>query len=32
MSNRVKDIDIQDRLEHFFNDIISIKKFDPNNM
>ena len=32
MSNRAKEIDIKDRLEHFFNDIISIRKFDPNNM
>ena len=31
MSNKVKDIDIKDRIYYFFNDIISIKNFDPNN-
>ena len=30
--NKVKDIDIKNRAYHFFNDIINIKKFDPNNV
>ena len=31
MSNKVKDIDIKNRTYYFFNDIINVKKFDPNN-
>ena len=30
MSNKVKNIDIGNRTHYFFNDIISIKNFDPN--
>ena len=30
MSNKVKDIDIKIRICYHFNDIINIKKFDPN--
>ena len=32
MSNKVKDIDIKNRTYYFFNDIINIKNFDPNNI
>ena len=32
MSNKVKDIDIKNRAYYFFNDIIRIKFFDPNNI
>ena len=32
MSNKVKDIDIKTRTYYFFNDIINIKNFDPNNI
>ena len=32
MSNKVKDIDIKNRTYYFFNDIIDIKNFDPNNI
>ena len=32
MSNKVKDIDIKNCTDYFFNDIINIKKFDPNNI
>ena len=32
MSNRVKDIDIKNCTYYFFNDIINIKIFDPNNI
>ena len=32
MSNRVKDIDIKNRTYYFFNYIINIKNFDPNNI
>ena len=32
MSNNVKDIDIKSRTYYFFNDIIDIKNFDPNNV
>ena len=32
MSNKVKDIDIQNRIYYFFDDIISIKNFDSNNI
>ena len=31
MSNKVKDIDIKNRIYYFFNDIFDIKSFDPNN-
>ena len=31
MSNKVKDIDIKNRTCYFFNDIINIENFDPNN-
>ena len=29
MSNKVKDIDIKNRTNYFFNDIIDIENFDP---
>ena len=32
MSYKVKDIDIKNRIYYFFNDIINIKNFDPNNI
>ena len=32
MRNKVKDIDIKNRTYYFFNDIINIKNFDPNNI
>ena len=32
MINKVKDIDIKSCTYHFFNDIINIKNFDPNNI
>ena len=32
MSNKVKDIDTKNRTCSFFNDIINIKSFDPNNI
>ena len=32
MSNKVKDIDIKNRTYYFFNDIINIENFDPNNI
>ena len=32
MSNKVKDIDIRNCTYYFFNDIINIKNFDPNNI
>ena len=32
MSNKVKDIHIKHRTYYFFNDIINIKIFDPNNI
>ena len=32
ISNKVKDIDIKNRTYYFFNDIINIKNFDPNNI
>ena len=32
MSNKVKDIDMKNRKYYFFNDIINIKNFDPNNI
>ena len=31
MSNEIEDIDIGNRRYHFFNDIINVKNFDPNN-
>ena len=30
MSNKIKDIDIKNRIYYFFNDIINIKNFHPN--
>ena len=32
MSNKVKDIDIKNQTYYFFNDIINIKFFDPDNI
>ena len=32
MSNKVNDIDIKNCTYYFFNDIINIKNFDPNNI
>ena len=32
MSNKVKDIDIKNRIYYFANDIIHIKNFDPINI
>ena len=32
MSNKVKDIEVKNSTYYFFNDIINIKKFDPNNI
>ena len=32
MSNEVKDIDIKNHTYNFFNDMINIKNFDPNNI
>ena len=32
MRNKIKDIDIRNRTEYFFNDIIDTKSFDPNNI
>ena len=32
MSSKVKDIDIKNRTYYFFNDIINIKHFNPNNI
>ena len=32
MSNKVKDIDLKIRTQYFPNDIINLKKFDPNNI
>ena len=32
MSNKVKEIDIRNRTYYFFNDIINVKNFDPNNI
>ena len=32
MSNNVKDIDIKNSTYYFFNDMINIKDFDPNNI
>ena len=32
MSNKVKDINIKNQTYYFFNDIINIENFDPNNI
>ena len=32
MSKKVKEIDIKNRTYYFFNDMINIKTFDPNNI
>ena len=32
MSNKVKDINIKNRTYYFFNDIINMENFDPNNI
>ena len=32
MSNKVKDIDIKNRTYYFFNDMINMKNFDPDNI
>ena len=32
MSNKIKDIDIKNHTYYFFDDIINIKNFDPNNI
>ena len=32
MSNKVKEIDIKNRTYYFFNDIINIENFNPNNI
>ena len=32
MNNKVKDIDMKNRTYYFFNEIISIKSFDLNNI
>ena len=32
MRNKVKDIDKKNRTYYFFNDIINIKNFNPNNI
>ena len=32
MSNKVKDISMKNHTYYFFDDIINIKKFDPNNI
>ena len=32
MSNKVRNVDIKSRTNYFFNDIINIKRFDPNNI
>ena len=32
MSNKVKDISIKNHVYYFFDDIIDIKDFDPNNI
>ena len=32
MSNKVKDISIKNRIYYFFNDIVNIERFDPNNV
>ena len=32
MSNKIKDIDMENSTYYFLNDIIDIKNFDPNNI
>ena len=32
MSNKIKDVSIKNNTCYFFNDIINIKNFDPNNI
>ena len=32
MSNKVKGVDIKNQAYYFFNDIINIENFDPNNI
>ena len=32
MSNKIKDISLKNRTYFFFNDVLSIKKFDPKNI
>ena len=32
MSNKVKDIDIKNRIYYFFNNVINLKNFDPDNI
>ena len=32
MSDKIKDIDIKNHAYYFFDDIIKIKNFDPNNI
>ena len=32
MSNKVKDLDVKNRAYCFFDDIINVKNFDPNNI
>ena len=32
MSNKVKDIDIKNRIYYFFNNVINLKNFDRNNI
>ena len=32
MSNKIKDISIKSYIYNFFNDIINVKNFDPNNI
>ena len=32
MSNNIKDISIKNYTYYFFDDIINVKKFDPNNI
>ena len=32
MSSKVKDVNIKNRTYYFFNDMINIKNFDPNNI
>ena len=32
MSNKIKNIDIKNHMYYFFDDIIHIKKIDPNNI
>ena len=32
MSNKFKDVNIKNRIHYFFNDMINIENFDPNNI